>query len=354
MTIASSHSQILRIIDANYNRTGEALRVVEEHARFALDSPTWAGTLKNMRHRLFAAVDDLGVLPDLAAHRDTVGDVGTRLSAESEKKRPEVRDVLAANTRRAAEGLRVLEEYAKMLEPDAAFAFEKLRYDLYTVEKGLAARFAPDERLADARLYVLVTTKLCRGRDPEEVARLAISGGADMIQLREKEMPDREFLALARKLRELCGNAGALFIVNDRPHVAQLVDADGVHVGQDDLPSTETRKLIGPEKIVGVSTHSPEQAASAIRSGASYIGVGPVNATPTKPSADPVGLGYVEYASQNVEIPFFAIGGVARATAAGILRAGARRLAVCSAIISADDPAAAAAEIKQAILKYDQ
>jgi thiamine-phosphate pyrophosphorylase len=353
LAIASSRSQILRIIDANYNRTGEALRVVEEHARFALDSPTWAGALKDMRHRLLAAVNDLGVLADLAAHRDTVGDVGTRLTAEFERQRPGARDVVAANVKRACEGLRVLEEYAKMLKPAAASAFETLRYDLYSVEKGLAARLAPNERLAAARLYVLITTALCRGRDPEDVARLAIRGGADMIQLREKEMPDGEFLALARKLRELCCEAEALFIVNDRPHIARIVDADGVHLGQDDLPATEARRLLGAEKIIGVSTHSPDQAAAAIKAGASYIGVGPVNATPTKPSAAPVGLGYVGYASRNVEIPFFAIGGVAAATAGGILEAGARRLAVCSAVISADDPESAAAEIKQAVLNYD-
>jgi len=326
--------------------------VVEEHARFVLDSPTWAGALKDMRHRLLAAVDALGVLADLAAHRDTAGDVGTKLSAESEQKRPGPRDVLAANFKRAGEGLRALEEYAKMLDPNAAPAFEGLRYDLYSAEKGIMARFAPNERLNTARLYVLMTTELCRGRRPQDVASEAIRGGADMIQLREKQMPDAEFLALARKLREVCCSRGVLFIVNDRLHIAQLVDADGAHVGQDDLPASEARKLLGPDKILGVSTHSPQQAEAAIMAGASYIGVGPIHATQTKPSAAAVGLDYVGFASENVEIPFFAIGGVKASNADSILQAGARRLAVCSAIISADNVAAAASEIKEAIQNH--
>lgn len=353
VTIENSYSRILRIIDANYNRTGEALRVAEEYARFVLDSRTWAGCLKNLRHRLFAVVDGLGVLASLPAHRDTAGDVGTKLSAESERERARIRDVLAANLKRAAEGLRVLEEYVKTLDPGAASAFEQMRYDLYTAEKGIAARFAPNERLAAARLYVLVTTGLCRGRNPEEVAADAIRGGADVIQLREKQMLDGDFLALARKLREVCSARGALFVVNDRLHVAQLVDADGAHVGQEDLPGAHARKLLGPDRILGVSTHSPEQARAAIEAGASYIGVGPVNPTQTKPTAAAVGLDYVRYASEEVEIPFFAIGGVNASNAGAVLAAGARRLAVCSGIISAESVAAAAAEIKETILKYD-
>jgi len=327
--------------------------VVEDYARFALDSPGWAGALKKMRHRLLAAVDGLGVLTDLTAHRNTVGDVGTKLRAESEQERPGPRDVLAANFRRAGQGLRALEEYAKMLDPTAAPSFETLRYELYTVEKGIMARFVPNQRLSTARLYVLVTTALCGGRTPEHVASEAIRGGADMIQLREKQMPDADFLALARKMREVCCACGALFIVNDRLHIAELADADGVHLGRDDLPASEACRLLGPDKILGVSTHSPQQAHAAIMAGASYIGVGPVYATHTKPSAAPVGLEYVKFASENVRIPFFAIGGVNASNAHTILRAGARRLAVCSAVISADNVAAAASEIKEAILNYD-
>ena len=331
----------------------EALRVVEDYARFVLDSPAWSEALKKLRHRLFEAIESMEIRPSLAAWRDTAGDVGTGLSADSERRRADLAGVLAANLKRAQEGLRVLEEYSKTISTGAGETFKAMRYDLYTIEKGLMGGLQPDQRLAAARLYVLVSSELARGRSPEDVTRDAIRGGADVIQMREKEMPDGRFLPLARRLREICRAAGVVFIVNDRAHVAQLVDADGVHVGQDDLPATEARKLLGPGKIIGVSTHSPQQAADAVKAGASYLGVGPVNATPTKPAAEPVGLEYVRYASQNVAIPFFAIGGVSTRTADDILRAGARRLAVCSAIISADDVAAAAAAIKAMIARCE-
>jgi len=326
--------------------------VVEDCARFTWNDPIWSGKLKELRHRLTQAVGGLGVGPELIASRDTPGDVGTGQSAESERRRADVAAVVTANLKRAQEALRVLEEYSKLVSEPAGQAFKQIRYELYTIEAALAARLPAPERLASARLYVLVTSSMANGRDPVDVARQAIAGGADAIQLREKEMPDGRYLELARRMRSVCRELGALFIVNDRAHVAQLVDADGVHVGQDDLPAAEARRLLGSGRIVGVSTHSPAQAERAILDGASYVGVGPVNATPTKPTTEPVGLEYVRYAAENIAIPFFAIGGVSARTADDILRAGARRLAVCSAIISADDVAAAASEMKTIIGKY--
>jgi len=350
-------SRVLRIIDANANRTREALRVAEDFARFVLDSTAWSERLKELRHRLAAAIASLGAADGLALHRDTEGDVGTALSTEAERSRAEPPDVLWANLKRAQEGLRVLEEYGKLVRPDAAERLKAIRYEVYTVEKGLARLLHPHERLKDARLYVLVTTSLLRGRDPAEVARDAIRGGADIIQLREKTMSDGEFAALARRLRDVCraeaaDSPGALFVVNDRIDVAKLVDADGVHVGQEDLPAADARRLLGPEKIVGVSTHSPEQARAAALAGASYIGVGPVNATPTKPTTAPVGLEYVRHAAAHAEVPFFAIGGVNLQTVDSVLDAGARRIAVCSAVVSADDVRSAAAALKAALMRF--
>jgi len=348
----SPSSSIFRIIDANANRAREALRVVEDCARFVWNDPFWSARLKELRHRLTQAVGGLGVGPELLASRDTPGDVGTGQSAESERSRADVGAVVAANLKRAQEAIRVLEEYSKLVSEPAGEAFKQIRYELYAVETAIEARLWAPERLAAARLYVLVTPGMTNGRDPVDVARQAIAGGADVIQLREKELPDGRYLELAGRMRSVCRELGALFVVNDRADVAQLVDADGVHVGQDDLPAAEARRLLGPGKIVGVSTHSPAQAERAILAGASYVGVGPVNATPTKPTTEPVGLEYVRYAAENVAIPFFAIGGVSAGTADDILRAGARRLAVCSAIIGADDVAAAAAELRTIIDKY--
>jgi len=353
----ADRAKIVRIIDANVNRTSEALRVMEDFARFALDSRLLSGRLKDLRHRFFLAAESCITSAERIAHRDTPGDVGTSLSTASEESRAELADVAAANAKRAQEGLRVLEEYSKLLNPKtqrekqtpAAAQFKQIRYELYAIERAFAARQNPHERLQSARLYVLVTSGLAAGRDPVETAAAAIRGGADIIQLREKTMLDGEFIALARRVCECCRTLGALFIINDRVHIAQLVDADGVHVGQDDLPAADARRLVGSGKIVGVSTHSPQQAAEAIMAGADYIGVGPVNATPTKPTTEPVGLEYVRYAAENVDIPWFAIGGIDETNAAEVSANGAGRMAVCSAVISAPDVSQAAQNIKRII-----
>jgi thiamine-phosphate pyrophosphorylase len=255
--------------------------------------------------------------------------------------------------------MRTLEEYAKPLHAKAAAGFERMRYRAYTLEQRLVRWPDGPGRFEPVRLYVLLTGALCR-RDPVETARAALAGGADCIQLREKACPpagpggghwlgDRDLLNLARRLRELTTEAGALLIVNDRPDIAALAGADGVHLGQDDLPIAPARRLLPGRALIGRSTHSLEQARRAEAEGADYIGVGPMFSTATKDAGAAVGPGLLKEVAAAVSVPLVAIGGINLKNVSELLAAGCRRVAVCSAVIASDDPAAAAAELRSAL-----
>ena len=197
------------------------------------------------------------------------------------------------------------------------------------------------QRLRSMRLYALLSESQCR-RSWQETARLLLEAGAEVIQLREKTLEDAELLARARTLRRLVDGFDGLFIVNDRPDVALLSGADGVHVGQQDLPVQEVRRLVGPDMIVGLSTHSPEQAGKAEAQGADYVGVGPVFPTQTKGYRQGGGPELVARLCAATRLPTVAVGGLTPANAASVLEAGAQAIAACSALCGADDPADAA------------
>ncbi len=197
-------------------------------------------------------------------------------------------------------------------------------------------------------LYVVTDSGLARGRPLVEIVAAAIRGGADAVQLREKEAPARAQLALGRRLRDLTREAGVLFIVNDRADLAVALDADGVHVGQDDLPPDVARRIVGPERIIGVSAGTLDEALAARDAGADYLGVGPIYATATKPDAGAAtGTELIAAIRRRVDLPIVGIGGIGRDNAAVVLAAGADGVAVVSAVVAADDPEAAARELKE-------
>ncbi len=204
------------------------------------------------------------------------------------------------------------------------------------------------ERLRTARLY-FVCDAHPRGRDPEPLLRAALSGGVDIVQLREKALPRREIELAALTFRRLCDTYSALFIVNDDPELAVALGADGVHVGQDDSSAQQAREAVGPDGIVGRSTHSEEQIATAAGEPVDYISVGPVWETPTKAGRPGVGLELVEHAAGAAGQPFFAIGDIDASNAAQVVGAGATRLGVVRAIRDAEDPTAAAEAIRAAL-----
>jgi thiamine-phosphate pyrophosphorylase len=333
-----------RVLDAAANRAREALRVVEDYCRFVLDDALLSKELKELRHEL---TEILAAVPavDLLQARETLQDVGTALTTEAEQHRHSLPAVAQANLKRLEEALRSLEEFGKFRHPALGQRLEQLRYRTYTLEKAILLGTAARQRLADARLYVLVTGARCAAALDWTIHEAA-AGGAQVIQLREKELPDRELVERARQVRRWTRQAGVLFIMNDRPDVARLVEADGVHLGQDDLAVRDARRLVGPDVLVGVSTHHLEQVRQAVLEGASYIGVGPTFPSGTKAFAELAGLPFVRQAAEATSLPAFVLGGITLDNLPAALAAGARRVAVSQAICQADDPRAVAAQFR--------
>lgn len=203
-------------------------------------------------------------------------------------------------------------------------------------------------RLNDCRLYFISDAEP-GGRPLLDVLAPALAGGVDIFQLRCKHAPDAELLRNAQLAREACDEAGALFILNDRPDLVAQAGADGVHVGQEDAAIADARAVIGDDYLIGVSTHAPDQLRKAIDGFADYAGVGPVHETPTKPGRPAVGLDYVRRAAAHATVPFFAIGGIDATTAAAVIDAGATRVAVVRAIAHAEEPERAALELRELV-----
>ncbi len=322
-----------RIIDANINRSTEALRALEEITRFYLNSEEMSSKLKNMRHFIcdFFEFD----YDNLIKSRDTLNDVGVGIkNPTKENRKPDIENTFKSNIKRLEQALRVLSEYANL--PD------NLRYETYTLEKIIYERLKMNIKkyLLDKRKLYLVTNSDKFNSDDEFLDRvaLALKNGVDIIQLREKNRPAKEIIELGFKIRELSSNFNTLFIVNDRVDVAKIVKADGVHLGQDDISFASAREILGEEAIIGISTHKPDDAIKAMADGADYIGVGPVFKTPTKPGRIPVGLEYVKWANENVNIPFFAIGSIEPDNIDDVINAGAKRIAVVRAIMNSENP----------------
>jgi len=189
------------------------------------------------------------------------------------------------------------------------------------------------QRLSKVNLYVIADGKICAGKRIEDVVILAIEGGAQMIQYRDKESSDREFLELASVLQTICENRKILFIINDRVDVAAYLKVDGVHLGQDDLPPRIARKILGSSKIIGISAEDIDQAKEAEKHGADYVGIGPIFHTLTKDIEKPVGLDIIRQAKEYLKIPFFPIGGINLENVGQVVQAGSTRIAAGSAVI---------------------
>ncbi len=317
-----------RILDANLNRAREGLRVLEDLARFHRDDGALADALKDARHAL-----DRSARPHAAAFlraRDSEGDVGRGSDRPVDGARP-LTDVAAANLKRVQEALRSIEEVAKGRYPPLAAEAHRWRFRLYAIEKRMAD---PRRRLDAARLYVLLDPSVTR-RSLARVAAAAIDGGADLLQLRQKPRPDA---GLARELRAVCRDA--LFIVNDDAGVALASGADGIHLGLQDLPIGEARRL--GLAIVGATSHSLAEARRARAAGADYVSCGPMFATALKPGLAPRGREYLG-ALKKLGLPFFCIGGITREN----VRREFERVAVCAGVIAAPDVAAAARAIRE-------
>lgn len=338
---------LYRVIDASLNRAAEGLRVVEDYARFVLDDAFLTRQVKELRHDLAAAA--LAAAVERYAARDTTRDVGTAINTAAEGRRGDAWDVCQASLERTKQSLRSLEEFGKVIGSDLGAAFEALRYRVYTLEAGLCRTVDAVRRLADVHLMALID-----GGDSESdfvaLASDLVEAGIDVIQLRDKNRSVRQLVERARLLCRVTRSSDhTLAIINDRPAVAAAVGADGVHLGQDDLTVKDARAVLGPRKLIGVSTHSLEQAHQAVLDGASYIGMGPTFPSTTKQFSAYPGLELVRNVSREIRLPAFAIGGINAANVDQVLAAGATRIAVSSAVTSAVSPAAAARDLLAAL-----
>ncbi len=326
--LTSIQPAVWRILDANFDRAREGLRIIEEWCRFALDDTHMANECKQMRQEL-----GQWHTPEIRSARNTAGDVGTALSHPHEEHREGIEQLLQANLCRVQEALRVLEEYGKLYSAKMGSGCKQMRYRVYTLESNLLA-YNRQQLLKNARLY-LVTAPA-----PDLLARVeaALAGGLTLVQYRDKQNNDVDRMMMAQQMCQLCHQYGALFILNDRVDLALAVGADGVHLGQQDVSVALARQILGSQKIVGKSTTNPEEMARALEEGADYIGVGPVYETPTKAGKAAAGLEYVRHAAKHATVPWFAIGGIDSSNIDDVLAAGAPAIAIVRAIMSAENP----------------
>lgn len=321
-------------------------------------------TLKQLRHDLTQCVSSIDPLQRIVA-RDSIGDVGRTIRTDSEYVRGDSGSheadlvqaskapsggLIQANLARAQQALRTIEEFSKPIDTELAAEIEQLRYRTYTVEKAVLTTVISLKNLSRSRLYVLIEAgSTCETENQDWLARVKqlIDAKVGLIQLREKEMTDRQLIDAGRALAELTRGTETRFIMNDRADLALACNADGVHLGQDDVRVSDARRILGAAKIIGVSTHSIEQAKQAVLDGANYIGVGPVFPSQTKQFDSHVGLDLVSSVATEIQLPAFAIGGIHRDNLDAVLAAGLNRIAVSAAVMNSRSPGEMATQLNQ-------
>ncbi len=330
---------MLRLIDANLDRLGEGLRVLEDVSRFLLKDAVLSRRLKTLRHKLVK--DIVPLEQELLAARRVAEDVGAPGRSPAVSGHEDLPALVAANSRRVQESIRVLEEFARLSNSPVAARpsrLQHLRFEVYELEQELVSRLLRHDNLSRlSGLCVIVDTAALKGRSEDEVAARAISGGAGVIQLRDKQYARARLLDTARRLKEICAERGVLFIINDHLDIALAVEADGLHLGQEDLPVTEARRLLSIDAIIGCSTTSVSQAVRAQADGADYVAVGSIYPTASKEKFRLVGLATLERVRARVSLPLVAIGGINHTNVKEVVRAGATGVAVISAVLGADD-----------------
>ncbi len=330
-----------RILDANLNRAREGLRVVEEICRFQLNDQKLFERLKALRHLLKQGEATFQPTPLLS--REVATDVGKE-PHPLEQQRRDLKGLLKANCKRVEESLRVLEEFSK-LQGNGGELFKKGRFAVYQLEQEIVLQLPPT---ADFSVYLLTDDSYLSQPDFFSVLEACLQAGVTALQYRAKQITGREMYQQGEQLRELTNKYRLPLLINDRLDLALAVGADGVHLGQSDLPLEVAQKLLG-DKIIGVSASTYEQAVTAIQQGADYIGLGPIYATATKlDTLPPCGLGLIS--RLKAEFPkteLVAIGGLTTINAGEVLQSGADGLAIISAILGSPHPTTAVQEFKK-------
>ncbi|MFC2050281.1 thiamine phosphate synthase [Chloroflexota bacterium] len=342
--------QTLRIIDANCNRIGEGLRFLEDIARFLLNDAVLSQQLKTMRHSLVKSLSRFGT--SLLSERNSEADVGARTEISHQQ---DLLSLVTANAKRVEEALRVIEELSKLPDLSTTLGskdFEQARFSLYTLEKELLSRLRRQQKIKQLTgLYVIIDSQILGSKSEVDAARKAIRGGAKVIQLRDKQHAKGELLTIAQKLKGLCHKSNVLFIVNDYLDIAIAAEADGIHIGQEDLPVSVVRNELPIDRIIGLSTNTLAQARKAEAEGADYVAVGSIFPSPTKSNATVVGLERLRQARQAISIPVIAIGGISRENIGEVMSSGADSAAVISAVLAQKDMESATRQLVKEIEK---
>jgi len=341
--------QTLRIIDANLNRAGEGFRFLEDTARFILNDVSLTKRLKELRHSIITTSPSFN--KKLLYARDAETDIGAEIKADSQSTQGDLLNKITANSKRVQQSLRVLEELAALpgIELDAS-RISQARFDVYSLEREISSRLTRRDKAARIKgLYAIIDSDSLSGRNHIDIARQLLSGGAGIIQLRDKYLNRKELLGIAQNLKLLCEKHNALFIVNDYLDIALATGADGLHLGQQDLPVAIARKLLPVDTLLGCSVYTIKQAKEAEAQGADYIAVGAAFPTDTKNDIEVVGLDVLKDIKKATNLPVVAIGGIKRDNIADILTSGADSVAIISAILGTDSPEEATRQITKEI-----
>ena len=327
-----SDNRIAQLIDANLDRAREGLRVMEDWCRFGLKRSDFSIKIKDWRQQLGVHHHNIYRKARLTSNDPAMG-----VSHPLQKVRSTPKAVFIANSSRVQEALRVIEEFTRLTDPKLCEIATKIRYETYEIEiKVINTTEGIDKRqaLKDCSVYLITSNR----KNLEEIVLEALKAGVKIVQYREKFLHDFEKISQAKCIASLCKKYNSLFIVNDRIDIALAVDADGVHLGQEDMPTKIARKLLGDERIIGRSTHCLEDIKNAEDEGCDYIGIGPIFPSETKKQLNPIGIDYLLKGSTQTTLPSFAIGGINSSNIKKLNQVNNLRIAVSEAIINSDDP----------------
>jgi thiamine-phosphate pyrophosphorylase len=321
-----------QVIDVNLNRLSEGLRIIEETTRFYFKDQKKLAIIRKLKQELWQNFSETRKKAIWA--RKSEHDLGRDASFDIHK-RGNLVDMLTANFKRCQEAARVLEEIFKISNPTQAKFFKNLRFIIYDLEKDLLKRILPE---FNPRFYVILDIGTIGRKRLIEITKSCIAGGATMLQLREpKDTMTKQWLSDAKKIKTAITNTKVKFIINDRADVAMAINADGTHIGKDDIPIDDTQRLLGDEMIIGVTVRNVKEAIVAEKKGATYIGVGAIFPSPSKPSASVVGINTLKEIVNSVKIPVIAIGGITRNNAKNVLKTGASGIAIISSVFKGID-----------------
>ena len=334
--------KILRIIDANFNRVREGLRVVEDGIRFLIEDELLMRKLKELRHKFTDTI--VSCFP--SSIRGKSRKAGQDIGKKEKSKRADFKKIIEQNLSRIGEGLRSLEEYSKIENPHISKKLHNLRFEFYEIEKDVII-LINKKKIPLPFLQVILNLK--EGDNIFPFAEKVIEGNPDIIQLRYKGEKDIYFLKVALKLRKLIPPE-ILFLINDRIDICQICDADGVHIGEYDIPLEYVRKVI-PEKIIGVSCSNLTSIQKIAKKHPDYISIGAIFPSPTKPEKKVVGLNILTLAAKKINIPLGGIGGITRENVVDVIKAGADGVSIVSAIENSKNPEKEIKIIKERLKK---